>query len=485
MPSGGRAIAYIRVSVVGSRALNGSLESPDLQRQAIDVWCAPRRIMVVDEVRDLNRSGGTLTRPGLERARRLLTDGLADGIVVAQSDRASRSVLQGLGLIDELERAGHWIVATDGTIDTTTPETKLATVVFLAMHERTIENMRRQSAVIHRQAILEKGRHMGPAPFGYVRDREGRLKAHRGEAEWVRLIFARRAEGAGWVTIAGELDAAGVRQRNGRRINQHMLRRLVTHRVYVGEAVHGDHVKPSAHPALVDEASWSAANRVRPAVRSDPAAGVRVHEDSLLRGLLRCAGCRYVLKRLPMPDVPPRWRCRTLLSERTATHDCTAPAALTGAQGVEVERLVVERFMALATGVVVERGAEVDVAALEREAQEAEALLDELSALRVRHRLGAVRWSRMTEEAWEAASVVAQRLASARARSRAQVAGADPRALGEVWAGMVLGERQEALRSVVQAVVVDGVRVDVVPVWREVDVPRRGVRDFVAGPWEF
>lgn len=483
MPHAGRAIAYIRVSVVGNRALRGRLESPELQRVACDAWCAQRGIIVADEVRDLNRSGGTMTRPGLERARRLLDDGAADGIIVAQSDRASRSVLQGLGLIDELERAGYWIAATDGTLDTTTPEAKMATVVFLAMNERVLDRFKEQSAVIHRQAIMEKGRHMGPAPFGYVRDREGRLRPHRTEAAWVRRIFERRAEGAGWVLIARELADAGVRQRSGRRINQHMLRRLVTHRVYVGEAHHGDHVRASSHPALVDEALWLAANRARPAVRTDPAVGVRIHEDSLLRGLLRCAGCRYVLKRLPVPDAPPRWKCRTLLSERSATHDCSTPVALTAAQGVAVERAVVADFMALAGEVAAERGEDVDVGALERQAREAEALLDELSSLDVRRRLGAERWARMTEQAREAAQDAQRELAAARARGR--VTTHDSRALGVLWPGMALDDRQEALRSIVQAVMVDGARVQTVPVWVEVDLPRRGQRDFVARRWEF
>lgn len=59
----GRAIAYVRVSEVGNRAARGRFESPDLQRVAIDQWAEARGIRIVEEVHDLNRSGGTLTRP--------------------------------------------------------------------------------------------------------------------------------------------------------------------------------------------------------------------------------------------------------------------------------------------------------------------------------------------------------------------------------------------------------------------------------------
>jgi site-specific DNA recombinase len=480
-----RAIAYLRVSEVGDRAARGRFESPELQRLEIDRWCEQRGIEVVDEFRDLNRSGGTLTRPGLERARALIPD-VADGIVVARGDRASRKTLQGLGLIDTLAAQGGWIAAADGTLDTTTRTARMATTMHFAMSENELDRFRETSAVVHRRAIMEKGRHMGPAPFGFGRDQDNRLVVDELEAEWVRYVFERRADGCGWVQLSRELAAAGVRQRNGRALNPHMLRRMVRHRVYVGEAVHGEHVRAGAHPALVDEVLWQAANRAKPAVRSDVKR--REHEDSLLRGLLRCSGCRYVLKRLPPPrGGPPRWRCRTVTTERAATHDCKAPATLTGREGEQIEALVVEKFMALAAGVAVEPSSTTaKVADPERKVRDAETLLDELSTLAVRERLGGDRWSRMVDEARGALDAGTQELARARAQAR-MLPGVDRMTLEAAWEGMTLPERQDALQSIVQAVMVDADGgIDVVPVWVEADLPRRGAgvaNGFVARSW--
>jgi hypothetical protein len=238
-------------------------------------------------------------------------------------------------------------------------------------------------------------------------------------------------------------------------------------------------VRADAHAAIVDEVTWQAANRAPPAVASDPASG-RQHEDSLLRGLLRCSGCRYVLKRQPQRVGPPRWRCRTLLTERSATHQCESPASLTGAQGAEVEREVVKQFVALAAGVGAQEAGGPEVNEVERRVVEAEALLDELSSLEMRRQLGAVRWTNLVKEARESVEQAHRDLAAARSATRRV---GDRVTLEQAWDGMTTAERQESLRSVIQAVMVGGDAIDVVPVWIDADLPRRGVRDFIAHPW--
>lgn len=482
------AIAYLRVSVVGDRRVRGRLESPELQREAIDGWAAANGVRVVDEIRDLNRSGGTLTRPGLTKALERVRSGEAKGIVVARSDRASRRTVDGLGLIDELDDLGGWIAAADGSIDTTDRTRRMATTMMFAVGQHELERYQEQSAITHRKAILEKGRHMGPAPFGYRRNADGRLELDPERVDAARLAFERRADGAGWVTISRELDALAVRTVDGRRVNPHLLRRMISRRVYLGEASHGPHVAAGAHPALIDEALWGAANRAAPSVRSTTQ-GPRVHEDSLLRGLLRCAGCRYALKRQPQRESAPSWRCRTILRERSATHSCALPVRLNGHDALEAEGLVVERFMALASEVGARReDTDEDLGALERRVGEAEALLDELASLELRRELGAVRWGALVADARAGADTARHELAAAQGRAR--VAGGTDRAtLEQTWQGMTLAERQGALRSVVQAVMIDArkrpvaERVDVVPVWEGIDLPYKGSRNFAARRW--
>src|ERR1022692_1699194 len=82
------------------------------------------------------------------------------------SMRGARRALDGLGLLDQLEKAGGWIAAADGTIDTSTRTAKMATTMHFAMAENELERYRETSAVVHERAIVDKGRHMGGTPFG-------------------------------------------------------------------------------------------------------------------------------------------------------------------------------------------------------------------------------------------------------------------------------------------------------------------------------
>ena len=110
---------------------------------------------------------------------------------------------------------------------------------------------------------------------------------------------------------------------------------MISNRVYVGEARSGQNVKPNAHPAIVSEAEWQAAQSAR------SLAPARSTDGALLAGLLRCAGCRYVIKPDSMPDRDGErlrlYRCR---GEHAAGR-CPAKASVLGRV---IEPYVVEAF---------------------------------------------------------------------------------------------------------------------------------------------
>ena len=220
------ALAYRRVS--SDRERKATLQSPKTQRRKIEAWARAHDIDLVGEHEDRNRSGGTLTRDGLDAALERLRRGEAEGLIVARANRASRRALDGLGLIDTLAADGLFIAAVDGTIDMTTPASRHATMNF-AQAQREHEEDREQALMTHDRNVFDEKRHMGPTPFGYRRtpkvaedatdaekDAASRLVVHDEEAEVVREIFSRRAAGEGWTAIADVLRDRGVRDVHGR-----------------------------------------------------------------------------------------------------------------------------------------------------------------------------------------------------------------------------------------------------------------------------
>ena len=112
-----------------------------------------------------------------------------------------------------------------------------------------------------------------------------------------------------------------------------MVDRIIKNRVYMGWAYRGDQVNPDAHPPLVTPAEWHAANNAP--VRSAPTG----KKPNLLGGLVRCAGCRYLLAPGKAMWGGARgyqvlaYRCRTL----HAAGKCTEPASV---DAVKLERHV-------------------------------------------------------------------------------------------------------------------------------------------------
>jgi hypothetical protein len=108
----------------------------------------------------------------------------------------------------------------------------------------------------------------------------------------VAEIYRRRAAGETWTTIRDWLNGDGITTLSGARWSCGSVARLIPKTTYLGVASGGhanDPPKPDAHPALIDEATWHAAQS-RVGMRRD-----RREAPTVVRGLVRCAGCRYTM----------------------------------------------------------------------------------------------------------------------------------------------------------------------------------------------
>jgi DNA invertase Pin-like site-specific DNA recombinase len=314
LPMGG----YVRVSVVGGRS-GDTFMSPDLQRDSIEGW-AKRAGATLDTIREeLDVSGGARNRPGLEWLVAETEAGRLGGIVVAKIDRFTRNVAYGADVIERVVAAGGTVIGADDGTDARTRNGRLMVQMMMAIGEHQLEGYREGTRASQAKMIAQ-GKHVGPyAPAGYLRE-GGYLKPDPHWGPVMRDVFVRLASGHSVAETVAWLNDLGLTTGRGGTITARWLSNTVRNRVYLGEVSHGEHTNIGTHEPLVDELTWKRVGRAR-RPRSPSTGGV------LLTGLVRCAGCGYVMGRTrtpPYADGKRRdlWFC----ARKHAGGICQAPA---------------------------------------------------------------------------------------------------------------------------------------------------------------
>jgi DNA invertase Pin-like site-specific DNA recombinase len=296
--------AVLRVSRVNGRE-GDTFHSPEVQREAITAWAKVNHVRIAKWHRELDVSGGSTARNGLQSAITRATNGTTDGVAVAAIDRFARNFVEGMAEVQRLRDAGAAFVAVAESIDTAAPseatrahsEFLLGLLFLLAKWVRD-QLTEKWEGIRHRH--IEVNGVGTQTPYGYRKvpkgtEGAGTLIIEPAEAEFVREMFARRAHGESWPHIARAITEAGARTRNGNHWTPQRVSDAVHRRVYLGEVSSGhDIVNPAAHKALVTHDVFDAANR-----RTGRGIERRGANDrGLLTGILRCATCGGGMKRI-------------------------------------------------------------------------------------------------------------------------------------------------------------------------------------------
>jgi site-specific DNA recombinase len=317
-----RLDGYIRVSRVAGRE-GESFISPAVQRETIENYARLHKHEIVRWWTDLDQTGAKLERPEFQKTLARCESGETGGIIAAKLDRLTRS-LSGLAqLIDQATDQGWTLVAVDLGLDLKRPSGQLVANVLGAVAQWELAQRRETWGESQARAV-GRGVHVASrTPTGYRRRKDKRLEPDPEAAAVIRELFRRRARGAGWTALARFLDESGIR---GPYANStwtpSAAAKMVRNRVYLGEARSGEHVNDSAHAPLVSRAEWEAAQGER------TVASPRVGDGLLLQGVVRCAGCRYLLKADTMKGRNGErlglYRCRKI----HAAGECPAPATI-------------------------------------------------------------------------------------------------------------------------------------------------------------
>jgi site-specific DNA recombinase len=259
---------------------------------------------------------------------------------VARLDRLSRaSVAEALRLVEEIDAHGGKIAAVDLGIDPTTTFGEFALTIMLALARMERRRITESWDIAAERAIARGVHFTNSVPFGYLRGKDGRLEPDRETAPIVREMFRRRAQRDSWRSIAAWLNDVVPRD-DGRDWTGRSVATMIQSRAYKGEAFHGKHYNSNAHEAIVTIPEWEAANAV------DGGPGAIKGSSALLAGIIRCAGCRYAMRRTWITYKLANGESRkveTYSCQRKHTGGtCPAPAHV---MAHTIEPIIIEQFL--------------------------------------------------------------------------------------------------------------------------------------------
>lgn len=283
-----RAAVYLRIS----RDLSGEGLAVERQRPLCLAIAEQRGWQVVAEFEDtVTASDAGKARPGYDALVAGYERGDFSAVIAYDLDRLTRQPRQLEDWVDRAEQRGLLLVTANGEADLSTDGGRMYARIKIAVARSEIE----RKAARQRDAARQRA-DLGRPPLGV------RLTGYTSkgdliepEAEVIRQVFARFAEGDSLRGLCAWLTESGVPTRHGRPWNPSAVRTLLTNVRYAGRAVYQGKVtgKAGKWTPLVDGPTF---DRVQLTL-AEP--GRRTHQGTDRRhlgsGLYLCGPCGAVV----------------------------------------------------------------------------------------------------------------------------------------------------------------------------------------------
>lgn len=235
--------------------------------------------------------------------QRLLIDvkaGLFDAVVVIELERLSRgNQADQAEILEVFKKTGTKIhtltkiydLASDNEID----EEFFEFGLFMSRREYKVICRR---LLRGRMSALLEGYYTGSVlPYGFTKEKREKgyvLIPDESEADVVRMVFSKYTSGAGISEIAHDLNACGIRQRNGKLWQPQRIREILKNQTYIGmlhvknQKIEMDWTK-GKHDALIDDETFQKAQRRLSS--GAPKTKKALEMVNALAGLVKCSEC--------------------------------------------------------------------------------------------------------------------------------------------------------------------------------------------------
>lgn len=291
-----KAIIYCRVSTEDQATKGISLDA----QENICVEAARKDgYSILEVIKDEGKSGGSLNRPGIQKAMKLAGDKIMDAIYMIHGDRLARNLVDHVTTMDLFEKNNVRVVFTHqrGLNRETAMGATMDSVfaIFNEFQRKTISE--KTKSALNEKA--KEGWFPGQATVGYMNVENPNFR--QGEiskriivpdpqmAPLVKELFDFYATGNYNGTELNEIMyEKGLRTKRGNKIHPSIFYDILINPLYVGELHWGEiHLKQAKHKALIDCATFERVQSVLNA-HNHYANRKRKH-FFVLRGLVRCA----------------------------------------------------------------------------------------------------------------------------------------------------------------------------------------------------
>lgn len=234
-------------------------------------------------------------RPVLLKLYEAMKRGEVKHLWVYDQSRLSRNDQVASILRYECNKQGVTLYTKDGQFDLSNPQDKLLKIILDGMgeFENSIRTERTRLGKLNR---VREGYWFGGAPpFGY-KILEKKLVLNKEESVWVKKIFTETLKGVGTLGVKRLLDSSGVPPRRKIGIwSIGSIQALIKNTHYKG--IYYYHDKKSDEkislvcPAVVDESTWTAVQKLKTRITSRVSQQNRTKQFYLLRDLMICGHC--------------------------------------------------------------------------------------------------------------------------------------------------------------------------------------------------
>ena len=351
-----KVIAYLRLSKEdGDDIESGSITN---QRKIIQEWANANGVIIDEFIIDDGYSGFTLDRPGFNKIKRMLNDGIQCLIIAKDLSRIGRHGAKVQLFIEKATETGNRVITLVENCDTDVEESQDYIGIHTWINEKMIrDTSKKVRGSLH--ATQREGKILGNIPYGYIKDEKQKYTYYVDEiaAKHVRLIFELYINGCGIGKVARILTERNIptpsmmkkirAEQNGKQYKgkvstiweSGVISKIIRNDFYIGtlttnktrrRTINGKaikqskedmHVFPNAHPPIIDRATWLLAQEIADKRKELDYRGKKQNRRNIFAGLLICADCGKHLTSAGGVDGNTRYVCRTYNTHGTS--QCT------------------------------------------------------------------------------------------------------------------------------------------------------------------